>query len=138
MANGFGQGPDIAKTFHDFAEDSGHANLSRNLIGCGLGLIGKVLDLAGDDRKSSACVACVGSPAFCSDIAEPYSFVREEVERGQLFVQPLQAPGLSRQWCLARLRENPQSLAAMTAANLMLEIAAEFSQRKDWYLPRRT
>jgi DNA-binding transcriptional LysR family regulator len=67
-----------------------------------------------------------------------YSFVREEVERGQLFVQSLRARGLSRQWRLARLRDNPQSLAMMAAAKLMLEIASEFSKRKDWYLPPRS
>jgi LysR family transcriptional regulator, nitrogen assimilation regulatory protein len=66
-----------------------------------------------------------------------YSFVREEVERGQLFVQSLRVRGLSRQWRLARLRDNPQSFAAMAAAKLMIEIAAEFSKRKDWYLPKR-
>ena len=66
-----------------------------------------------------------------------YSFVQEEIERGQLFVQPLRVRGLSRQWSLARLRDHSQSSASMIAANLMLEIAAEFSRRKDWPLPNR-
>jgi LysR family transcriptional regulator, nitrogen assimilation regulatory protein len=64
-----------------------------------------------------------------------YSFVHEEVERGQLFVRPLRIPGLARQWCLARLRGQPQSLASMTTANIMLEIAEELSRRKDWAAP---
>jgi DNA-binding transcriptional LysR family regulator len=61
-----------------------------------------------------------------------YSFVHEEVERGQLFVRPLRIPGLSRRWSLARLRGQPQSLASITTANVMLEIAVELSRRKDW------
>ena len=64
-----------------------------------------------------------------------YSFVHEEVESGRLFVRPLRIPGLARQWSLARLRGQPQSLADMTAANVMLEIADELSRRRDWAQP---
>jgi LysR family nitrogen assimilation transcriptional regulator len=64
-----------------------------------------------------------------------YSFVHEEVERGRLFVQPLRIPGLSRQWSLAQLRGQPQSLATRTTANVMLEIADDLSRRKDWATP---
>jgi len=64
-----------------------------------------------------------------------YSFVHEEVERGQLFVRPLRIAGLARQWSLARLRGHPQSLASMTTENVMLEIAGELSRRKDWATP---
>ena len=66
-----------------------------------------------------------------------YSFVHEEVERGQLFVQPLRIRGLTRQWSLARLRDHSQSLASIATAKVMLEIATEFSRRKDWSLPVR-
>lgn len=64
-----------------------------------------------------------------------YSFVHEEVESGRLFVRPLRIPGLARQWSLARLRGQPQSLAGITTANIMLEIADELSRRKDWAQP---
>jgi LysR family nitrogen assimilation transcriptional regulator len=64
-----------------------------------------------------------------------YSFVHEEVERGQLFVRPLRIPGLSRQWSLAQLRGHPQSLASINTAKIMLEIADELSRRKDWAQP---
>jgi hypothetical protein len=64
-----------------------------------------------------------------------YSFVHEEVERGQLFVRPLRIPGLSRQWSLAQLRGHPQSLASIKTAKIMLEIADELSRRKDWAQP---
>jgi hypothetical protein len=64
-----------------------------------------------------------------------YSFGHEEVERGQLFVRPLRVPGLSRRWSLVRLRGQPQSLASITTANVMLEIADELSRRKDWAVP---
>jgi LysR family nitrogen assimilation transcriptional regulator len=64
-----------------------------------------------------------------------YSFVHEEVERGQLFVRPLRIPGLSRQWSLAQLRGHPQSLASIKTAKIMLEIADELSRRKDWARP---
>ncbi len=65
-----------------------------------------------------------------------YSFVHEEVERGQLFVRPLRIRGLLRQWSLARLREHAQSLASMTTARVMLEIADELARRKNWSLPK--
>ena len=64
-----------------------------------------------------------------------YSFVQEEVERGRLFVRPLKIPGLSRQWSLAQLRGQTQSLASVTTANVMLEIADELSRRSDWANP---
>jgi LysR family nitrogen assimilation transcriptional regulator len=64
-----------------------------------------------------------------------YSFVHEEVERKRLFVRALRDPGLSRQWSLARLRGRPQSLACITTAAIMLEIADELSRRKDWARP---
>lgn len=64
-----------------------------------------------------------------------YSFVHSEVDRGQLFVQPLRIRGLSRQWSLARPRDHSQSLASAATAKVMLEIATEFSRRKDWSLP---
>lgn len=67
-----------------------------------------------------------------------YSFVREEVERGQLFVQSLRVRGLSRQWCLARPRDRSETVAIMAAAKIMTDIATEFSRRKDWYLPNRS
>src|SRR2546430_14053437 len=54
---------------------------------------------------------------------------------GRLFVQPLRIPGLSRQWSLAQLRGQPQSLATRTTANVMLEIADDLSRRKDWATP---
>jgi LysR family nitrogen assimilation transcriptional regulator len=57
-----------------------------------------------------------------------YSFVHEEVERGQLFVRPLRIPGLSRQWSLVRPRDHSQSLASIATAKVMLEIATEFSR----------
>jgi LysR family transcriptional regulator, nitrogen assimilation regulatory protein len=66
---------------------------------------------------------------------QSYSFVHEEVNRGQLHVRPLRIPGLSRQWSLAQLRGQPQSLASITAAKVMLEIADELSRRKDWVAP---
>lgn len=66
---------------------------------------------------------------------QSYSFVQEEVKRGQLHARPLHIPGLSRQWSLAQLRGQPQSFASITAARLMLEIAYELSQRKDWAVP---
>ena len=69
---------------------------------------------------------------------QSYSFVHEEAERGQLLVRPLRIPGLSRQWSLARLRGQPQSLASMTTANVMLEIAAQLARRKDWTTPERS
>lgn len=63
-----------------------------------------------------------------------YSFVHAEVTRDQLFVQPLRSPELVRQWSLARAHNHPQSEASLTAAKVLLEIATEFSQQKDWYL----
>lgn len=66
---------------------------------------------------------------------QSYSFVHEEVKRGQLHVRPLHIAGLSRQWSLAQLRGRPQTLASMTAAKVMLEIADELSRRKDWAAP---
>lgn len=66
---------------------------------------------------------------------QSYSFVHEEVKRGQLHARPLRIPGLSRQWSLAQLRGQPQSLASITAARMMVEIADELSRRKDWVAP---
>lgn len=66
-----------------------------------------------------------------------YSFVHEEVERGQLRVRPLQIPGLARQWSLARLRDNPLSAASSVTADVMLAIANDLARRKDWDRPRR-
>ncbi|MEW6768755.1 MAG: LysR family transcriptional regulator [Pseudomonadota bacterium] len=63
-----------------------------------------------------------------------YSFVHAEVTRGQLFVQPLRSQELVRQWSLARPRDHSQSEASSKAAKVLLEIATEFSQQKDWYL----
>ena len=66
---------------------------------------------------------------------QSYSFVHEEVKRGDLHVLPLRIPDLSRQWSLAQLRNQPQSLASIKAAKVMLEIADELSQRKHWTAP---
>jgi LysR family nitrogen assimilation transcriptional regulator len=65
-----------------------------------------------------------------------YSFVHEEVEQGQLFVRPLNVRGLSRQWALARLREQPRSLASVATAKVMLGIAGELSRHRDWSAPQ--
>jgi LysR family transcriptional regulator, nitrogen assimilation regulatory protein len=64
-----------------------------------------------------------------------YSFVHQEVEQGQLFVRPLQIPGLSRRWSLAQLRGQPQTLACTTTAGVVLEIAEELARQTDWARP---
>jgi LysR family nitrogen assimilation transcriptional regulator len=94
---------------------------------------GVVLDIR-EDVDSSAVIKHLVVSGLGYTI-QCYSFVHEEVERGQLFVRPLRIPGFSRQWSLARLRGQPQSLASITTANVMLEIADELSQRKDWAVP---
>ncbi|HZP79812.1 MAG TPA: LysR substrate-binding domain-containing protein [Pseudolabrys sp.] len=67
-----------------------------------------------------------------------YSFVHEETERGELQVRPLRIPGLSRQWALARLREQPESFVSVVTARVMLEIASELSRRTGWSAPERS
>jgi LysR family nitrogen assimilation transcriptional regulator len=63
---------------------------------------------------------------------QSYSFVHEEVERGQLIARPLRIRGLSRQWALARLRGQPQSLASVATADVMLGIAADVARLRGW------
>jgi LysR family nitrogen assimilation transcriptional regulator len=96
---------------------------------------GVTLDVREDVDSSAVIKHLVVSGLGCT--IQCYSFVHEEVERGQLFVRPLRIRGLSRQWSLARLREHSQSLASATTAEVMLEIAEELSRRKDWSLPQR-
>jgi LysR family nitrogen assimilation transcriptional regulator len=69
---------------------------------------------------------------------QSYGFVYEEVKRGQLHARPLRVPGLSRQWSLAQLRGQPQSFACIATAKIMLQIAKELSQQRDWAVPARS
>ncbi len=96
---------------------------------------GVALDVR-EDVDSSAVIKYLVMSGLGYTI-QSLSFVHEEVERGQLFVRPLRIRGFSRQWLLARPRGEPQSLASLTTAAVMLEIAQDLARRKDWATPGR-
>lgn len=62
-----------------------------------------------------------------------YSYVHEEVSRGELSIRPLNVAPLSRNWSLAMLAGRPP-LAALTAvADIIREIAGELAKTHHWH-----
>ncbi len=64
-----------------------------------------------------------------------YSFVHEEVTRGDLSIRPLAIDGLSRNWTLASLAGRPPVSAVAAVAGLIRDIAAGLADTHHWGPP---
>jgi LysR family nitrogen assimilation transcriptional regulator len=64
-----------------------------------------------------------------------YSFVHEEVQRGELSIRPLNVDGLARNWSLAGLADRPGAGAVTAVAEIIREIAAELAASHQWRPP---
>ena len=62
-----------------------------------------------------------------------YSFVHDEVQRGELSVRPLKVPGLSRNWSLVELAGRPEVGAVSAVAGIIAGIAAELAETHRWH-----
>lgn len=65
-----------------------------------------------------------------------YSFVHEEVQRGDLSIRPLTIEGFSRNWSLASLADRPAVCAVLAVASTIEEIAADLIETQHWHPPR--
>jgi len=66
---------------------------------------------------------------------QSYSYVFEEVERGDLALWRLDIEGLSRDWSLACVLDRPQTPAAIAVGRIIEEIAAGLATVRQWQTP---
>jgi len=64
-----------------------------------------------------------------------YSFVHEEVQRGELSIRPLNVDVLARNWSLAGLADRPGAGAMTAVAEIIRDIAAELAASHQWRPP---
>ncbi|MGI9383896.1 MAG: LysR family transcriptional regulator [Methyloligellaceae bacterium] len=92
------------------------------------------LDIREDVDSSSIIKRLVG--AGLGYTIQCYSYVHEEVSRGDLSVRRLTDAGLSRDWSLARLRDRPQAPAVVAVGRAVEEIVAGLAKARKWQQPR--
>lgn len=66
-----------------------------------------------------------------------YSYVHEEVRRGDLSIRPLKAGELSRKWSLAHRADAPMLPAVAAVKAVIEEIAADLAKTHHWHPPAR-
>ena len=90
-----------------------------------------VLDIRENIDSTSMIKALVA--AGLGYTVQCYSYVHEEVHRGDLEIRPLKAGNLSRDWSLACLSDTPLMPAVSTVGTIISEIAGGLAKAHRWH-----